>query len=125
MEDVEYVVKPHAKNEFRMRKNSAALHFLQRIRDESHRFAITYHRSLRKRQSIRTELEEIPGLGRKRAQALLRHFGSVKRVREAQLAELRAMPGLPEKLAREIHALYHPTGGDGAASTASPASFSA
>jgi len=100
-------VKPHAKNELRLRKNSAALHFLQRIRDESHRFAITYHRNLRKRQAIRTELEEIPGLGRKRAQALLRHFGSLKRVREAELDELRAMPGLPGKLAREIHATFH------------------
>jgi excinuclease ABC subunit C len=106
-EDVEYVVKPHAKNELRLRKNSAVLHFLQRIRDESHRFAITYHRNLRKRQAIRTELEDIPGLGRKRAQALLRHFGSLKRVREAELEELQTMPGLPGKLAREIHATFH------------------
>ena len=119
-EDVEYVVKPHSKNELRMRKNSAALHYLQRIRDESHRFAITYHRSLRKRQALHTELEEIPGLGRKRAQVLLRHFGSLKRVREAALEELESMPGLPGNLAREIHATFHGVTDD---ETGSPPAF--
>ncbi|MCZ6628373.1 MAG: excinuclease ABC subunit UvrC [SAR324 cluster bacterium] len=107
LEDIEYVVKAHIKNELRLRKNSAALHFLQRIRDESHRFAISYHRNLRRRQTIRTELEAIPGLGSRRAQALLRHFGSLKRIQEAELEELQAMPGLPRKLAGVIHEAYH------------------
>ncbi len=118
-EDVEYVVKAHVRDELRLGRNSAALHFLQRIRDESHRFAITYHRNLRRRRTLRSELEDIPGLGRNRAQALLRHFGSLKRVQEAELEQLQSMPGLPEKLARKIHQIYHPAlaGGDGAPST--------
>jgi excinuclease ABC subunit C len=107
-EDIEYVVKAHLKNELRLKKNSTALHFLQRIRDESHRFAITFHRSLRRQDALRTELEQLPGLGRKRAQALLRHFGSLKRVREAELEELQATPGLPAKLAREVFLAFHP-----------------
>ncbi len=107
-EDMEYVVKPHVKNELRLRKNSTALHFLQRIRDESHRFAITFHRGLRRREALRTELQELPGLGKKRAQALLRHFGSLKRVREADLEQLRAAPGIPEKVAREVFGAFHP-----------------
>jgi excinuclease ABC subunit C len=102
-EDYEYVVKPSQKNELRLRKNSATLHFLQRIRDESHRFAITFHRSLRKRETLRSDLEALPGIGRKRAQALLRHFGSMKAVRGASLAELQAAPGVSAGLAQRIH----------------------
>lgn len=105
-DDLEYVVTPERKYELRLKKNSAALHFLQRIRDESHRFAITFNRSLRKRETLRSELEELPGLGKKRVQQLLRHFGSLARIRKAELEELQAMPGLPEKVAQTIHAAY-------------------
>ena len=86
------------------------LHFLQRIRDESHRFALDFHRSLRKRATLRSELEELPGLGRKRAQELLRRFGSMKGVREADLDDLLAVPGFPEALARRLYGAFHGEG---------------
>ncbi|MDH5751915.1 MAG: excinuclease ABC subunit UvrC [Deltaproteobacteria bacterium] len=102
--DYEYVVKPHRKNELRLRSNSTALHFLQRVRDESHRFAVKYHRELRRRRNLRTGLLELEGVGPTRAKALLRHFGSLRRVRSASLAELLQVPGLPRKAAESIHA---------------------
>jgi excinuclease ABC subunit C len=105
--DYEYVVKPELKGEIELKRNSATLHFLQRIRDESHRFAITFHRNLRKREALHSELEELPGIGKKRVQALLRHFGSLKRIREASLAELKAMPGLPAPAAQKLFEAYH------------------
>ncbi|MEE8395088.1 MAG: excinuclease ABC subunit UvrC [bacterium] len=107
-EEVEYVVKALVKNQLRLKKNSAVLHFLQRIRDESHRFAIAFHRSLRRRETLRSELELLPGMGKKRVQTLLRHFGSLRGVREARLEELLDVPGLPEKLARRLYQAYHP-----------------
>jgi excinuclease ABC subunit C len=105
--DYEYVVKPELKGEIELKRNSATLHFLQRIRDESHRFAIAFHRALRKREALHSELEELPGVGKKRVRALLRHFGSLKRIREATLAELQAMPGLPAPAAQRIFESYH------------------
>jgi excinuclease ABC subunit C len=106
-EDYEYVVKPQTKGEQRLKRNSATLHFLQRIRDESHRFAITFHRSLRAKRSLRTELEAVPGVGRKHATSLLRHFGSLRRVQQAELEALRAVPGLPGKTAERIWQTFH------------------
>jgi excinuclease ABC subunit C len=106
-QDFEYVVKPELKGEIHLNRNSATLHFLQRIRDESHRFAVTFHRSLRTRAALAMELEHLPGVGKKRAQALLKHFGSLKAVKEAPLEALRAMPGLPEKMALRIWRTYH------------------
>ena len=105
--DYEYVVKPELKGEINLKRNSATLHFLQRIRDESHRFAVGFHRALRQRAALTTELRELPGVGEKRANALLRHFGSLKAVKEAALEQLRAMPGLPEKTALRVWRAYH------------------
>ncbi|MBI4083822.1 MAG: excinuclease ABC subunit UvrC [Candidatus Lambdaproteobacteria bacterium] len=113
-QDFEYVVKPSLKNELRLKKNSATLHFLQRVRDESHRFAITFHRSLRRRETLRSQVEEIPGVGRKRAQLLLRHFGSLRALQQADPEALLAVPGLPAKLAGELHRVLHPAPGAGA-----------
>ena len=112
LEDFEYVVKPQMKGEQRLKRNSTTLHFLQRIRDESHRFAITFHRSLRSKDALRTELEAVQGVGRKRAQALLRHFGSLKRVQQAELEALRRVPGLPAGTAERIWQAFHEAGGD-------------
>ena len=106
-EDYEYVVKPQMKGEQRLKRNSTTLHFLQRIRDESHRFAITFHRSLRKKRALSTELETVQGVGRKHAQTLLRHFGSLRRVQQAELEALRAVPGLPGKTAERIWRTFH------------------
>ncbi len=105
-EDAEYVVKPLMKHEQRLQRNSATLHFLQRIRDESHRFAITFHRNLRRKDSLTSDLERLPGVGPTQAKKLLRHFGSLKRVQEAELEALRDVPGLPARTAEGIYAAY-------------------
>lgn len=95
---------PGRKNPVVLRQGSPALFMLERLRDEAHRFAITHHRKLRRRSSLGSTLEEIPGVGEKRRKALLRHFGSLKAVQAASLDALRAMPGMPAALAEKIHA---------------------
>jgi len=82
---------------------SPALHLVQRLRDEAHRFAITYHRSLRGRRQTRSAFDDLPGVGPKRRRALLRAFGSVKRVREATVEEIAGVPGIGPGLAERVH----------------------
>ena len=84
-------------------KDSPALYLLQRVRDEAHRFALGYHRLRRKRGTLRSKLEEIPGIGPQRRKLLLKRFGSLKRLREASLEELLAIPGLPRKVAERVY----------------------
>ncbi len=79
-------------------RSSLALQLLQRVRDESHRFALAYHRKLRAKRTLRSALDEIPGLGPQRKKLLIRHFGSVRRISRASLAELQSVPGLPRVL---------------------------
>ena len=86
-----------------LERNSDALRTLQRVRDEAHRFAITFHRSKRDRAMTASELDGIRGVGPARKRALLRHFGSPERLGNASREELEAVPGVPGKLAREIH----------------------
>jgi excinuclease ABC subunit C len=83
---------------------SPALYLMQRLRDEAHRFAITYHRSLRAKAATRSAFDDLPGVGPKRRAALLRVFGSAKRVREAPLEQVAAMPGIGPALAAKIKA---------------------
>jgi excinuclease ABC subunit C len=83
---------------------SQALYLVQRIRDEAHRFAIAYHRSLRARATTRSAFDDLPGVGPKRRQALLRVFGSLKRVREAPVEQIAAVPGISRALAERIKA---------------------
>lgn len=97
---------PGRKNPVLLRQGSPALFMLERLRDEAHRFAITHHRKLRGRAALRSSLEEIPGVGPARRKALLKYFGSLKKIRAASLAELMAMPGLPEAVARKIYDFY-------------------
>ena len=94
--------RPGRKNAVTFAANSSALFLLQRVRDEAHRFAITYHRTLRRKQALRSELEDIPGIGMQRKTVLLRHFGSLKKVRNASLDDLHAVPGLPQHVAQTI-----------------------
>ncbi len=101
---------PGRKNPLSLRSGSPVLYMLERLRDETHRFAITYHRKLRSKATLRSSLEDIPGIGPARRKALLRHFGSLKRIRDASLEELQAMPGLPVDLARRLFAGLHPQG---------------
>jgi excinuclease ABC subunit C len=83
-------------------RTSQSLFLVQRIRDEAHRFAITYHRSLRGKRSIGSALDDVPGIGPTRKRALLRHFGSVKAIREADLDALMAVPGISRVAAETI-----------------------
>lgn len=106
IEDVEYVVKPNRKNPIRLRKNSATLFFLQNVRDEAHRFAITYHRQLRGSTSLKSGLDDIPGVGPKKRGILLKQFKSVKKIREATVEELAGVKGISEKDAETIRGYY-------------------
>ncbi|HSS35477.1 MAG TPA: excinuclease ABC subunit UvrC [Patescibacteria group bacterium] len=83
---------------------SQALYLVQRLRDEAHRFAITYHRDLRAKASVRSAFDDLPGVGPKRRRALLRVFGSVKRVRDAPVEQIAAVPGIGPALAARIKA---------------------
>ena len=87
---------------------SPALHTLQKIRDEAHRFAITYHKKLRSRRTIQSVLDAIPGIGPTIRTSLLKTLGSARRVREASVAELAAVPKVTPKLAQRIHDHFHP-----------------
>jgi len=97
----ERVFLPGRKNPVVLRQNSAPLLLLARIRDEAHRFAVSYHTDLRSREALQPATR-IPGVGAKRWKDLLRHFGSLKRVREATVEELAAVPGISTKVAAVI-----------------------
>ncbi|MDR4532547.1 excinuclease ABC subunit UvrC [Glutamicibacter sp. PS] len=84
-------------------RTSAALYLVQRLRDEAHRFAITFHRAKRAKSMTASELDAVPGLGRAKAEALRKHFGSMKKIRQATVAELEQAPGIGPKLAVAIH----------------------
>lgn len=88
-------------------KDSPALHLLQAIRDEAHRFAVEYHRKLRIKRSTSSVLDEIAGVGPKRKQALLKHFGSVKRLKEASVEEIAGVPSITRPLAEVIYTFLH------------------
>ncbi len=103
----ERVFLPGQKNPIVLRANSAELFLLQRLRDEAHRFAITFQRQLRRRTHFRSVLRDIPGVGEGRQKTLLRHFGSLRRIREATVEDLLQVDGMPEKLAAEIHRFFH------------------
>ena len=83
-------------------KASAALKLLQAVRDESHRFAVTYHRKLRQKRTLASRLDELDGVGPARRKAMLAHFGSMKKIREAAASELAAVEGIGPKLAEQI-----------------------
>jgi excinuclease ABC subunit C len=98
----ERVFLPNRKDPIVLAKNSTALFLLVRVRDEAHRFAITYNRELRRRARLRSMLDDIEGIGPVRRRALLRHFGSLRRIREASLDEIATVKGLNRELAAEI-----------------------
>ena len=85
-------------------RRSQALYLVQRIRDEAHRFAITYHRDVRGKRALRSELDDIAGVGPGRKKALLKRFGSVRRIREASVDEVAATPGISRDLAERLKA---------------------
>lgn len=99
---LEHIFAPDKPEPIILPKNNPALHLIQRIRDEAHRFAVTYHRNLRGKELTHSILDEIPGIGPKRKQALLIHFGSIEKIREASLDELLAVKGMTHRIAELI-----------------------
>jgi excinuclease ABC subunit C len=98
----EEVFLPGMRDHQMIPKTSAGLALLQRVRDESHRFALAYHKTLRKQRTITSALEDIPGVGKQRRQALLEHFGSVKRLSKATQENIAAVKGISTELAQTI-----------------------
>jgi excinuclease ABC subunit C len=98
------VFLPQAKDAIPIRPNSAEMFVLQALRDEAHRFAVSFHRGQRRRLTLRSALSDIPGIGPGRQRQLLRHFGSIKRVRLASVDELAAVPGISRAVAEAVHA---------------------
>jgi excinuclease ABC subunit C len=94
---------------FSLAPNDPVLYFVQRLRDEAHRFAIGTHRAKRKKAMSETSLDDIPGIGPSRRRALLRHFGSAKSVSRAGLPDLRAVPGISAAMAQQIYNYFHNT----------------
>jgi excinuclease ABC subunit C len=103
----ERVFRPGRKNPITLRQNSAPLLLLVRIRDEAHRFAVTYHKTVRSKVLTRSELEGVPGIGLKRKKALLTHFGSLKGVKEATIAQLVQVEGMTEPAAQKLWEHLH------------------
>ena len=103
----EKIFLPGVKDPVALPSDSPALFLLQRVRDESHRFAITYHRELRKKAQFRSILDELPGIGPTRRRALLRTLGSLERIRSATLSELEAVPKLGRRAAATVHRFFH------------------
>jgi len=104
----EKIFHPQFKEPLGLRSHSSLLHFLDRIRDEAHRFAVTYHKKLRGRETVRSELGRIPGVGKVRERELLKYFGSVEKVKEATIEELAKAPKMNSKAARKVYNFYHP-----------------
>jgi excinuclease ABC subunit C len=101
------VYLPHKKEALYLSRWPAALFLLQRIRDEAHRFAISYHRSLKTKNDFLSLLDEIPGVGKSRKKALLQSFGDIQKVKEASAEELTHVEGIGKELGEKIHAFFH------------------
>jgi excinuclease ABC subunit C len=108
---IEEVFVPGRANPILLSPQSPGLQLLQRIRDEAHRFAVTFHRQRRDAASRESMFDQLEGVGPARRRALLRHFGSAERVAAATRDELEGVPGVPAKTARSIYAQLHRTGG--------------
>ena len=107
---IEEVFVPGRSDPVPVPRDSEGLRLLQRVRDEAHRFALDFHRERRGKTMTRSLLDELPGVGPVRKRALLDHFGSPERLVTASREELEAVPGIPGKLAREIHRQLHKAG---------------
>ena len=99
---IEEIFVPGKTEPILLREDNPTLHMIQRLRDEAHRFAVTYHRHLRQKSLSVSVLDEIPNLGPKRKQALLQHFGSIEAIRAASLDGLLAVKGIPRNVAENI-----------------------
>lgn len=103
----EEIYIPGRSNPIILPRRSSALRLLQYVRDESHRFAITFHRTLRKNAFTKSELDEIPGVGLKRKQALMLHFKNIDNIKKASVDEIASVKNIPEKVAHTIYEYMH------------------
>ena len=101
---------PGSSTPLRLAHDTPELQLLQRVRDEAHRFAITHHRIRRDKAMTESIMDELPGIGPARKRALLRHFGSPDAVLDASREDLERVPGLPQKVARDLYAHLNKTG---------------
>jgi excinuclease ABC subunit C len=92
---------------FMLEPKSPVLYYLQRLRDEAHRFGLTYHRNLRGKRQSRSALDDIPGIGTRRRQELLKHFGSLDRMKQASAEELARAPGMNRPAAQKLYEALH------------------
>lgn len=105
--EFEQIFVPGSSDPIILPPNSPVLLLLQRIRDEAHRFAVTYHRKLRSKKISESELDKIKGIGQKRKMKLLKHFGSLKNIKKAGLDQLVAVEGINHQLAQDIYDYFH------------------
>jgi len=103
----ERIFLPGRKNPLVLRQNSAPLLLLARIRDEAHRFAITYHKKVRAKETITSRLKDVPGVGDKRTKAMLRHFGSLRKLEEAAVEEISKVQGISRSVAGRVWEFLH------------------
>jgi excinuclease ABC subunit C len=99
---------PQVKDPILLPAHSASLRYLQRIRDEAHRFAIAFHKKLRGKRGLQTILDEIPGIGEVKKKALLRHFGNLGKIQEASMEGLSAVENLSPQDAQTVYDFFHP-----------------
>ena len=98
----EWLFLPHTSEPIELPRNSQGLYLVQRIRDEAHRFAVTYHRNLRSKSSLRSSIDLVTGIGPKRKRMLLRRFGSVQGIKDAPVDDIASVPGLTRSLALRL-----------------------
>lgn len=109
----EEIFLPQHSEPLRLPRHSASLQILQKIRDETHRFAITYHRERRRKKLLTSQLLQIEGIGPARQKALLRHFGSIQRLKQVSQEELSAVPSIDQRTAHRIYEYFHPQAKEG------------
>ena len=105
--EFEEIFLPNSKRPIIIPKNNKALHLLQQVRDESHRFAITYHRKLRSKSISESSLDDIAGIGKKRKMNILKEFGTIANVNNASIEELAQIDGMNKKTAENVYNYYH------------------
>ena len=98
----EEIFTPGREESIMLPRHSQGLFLVQRVRDEAHRFGVTYHRQLRGKTAVRSSLDDIEGIGPKRRRALLQKFGSIEAIRQASIDELAAVPGMNKRAAQMI-----------------------
>ena len=93
--------------EIPIEKNSEAFRLITRIQDEAHRFAITFHRQLRSQKQVHSILDDIPGIGPARRKDLMKHFDNIEAIKNASIDELKKLPSMNEKSARDVYEFFH------------------